>query len=121
MIRSPTSSPAAQAKTPPPSFMPPALRHLPPGPRSPAWRWLRNDARRSSSLNLSRLPLFHRRQVDCAMKQVGADLLAKASADGETGSQEAAGGTNRPIRADLSGGRAEQDQSAGCDGEQQPE
>src|SRR3954454_24638459 len=56
-----------------------------------------------------------------AMKQVGANLLAKASADGETGSQEAAGGTNRAIRADLSGGRAEQDQCAGCDGEQQPE
>src|SRR4051794_21473953 len=78
MIRSPTSSPAAQAKTPPPSFMPPALRHLPPGPRSPAWRWLRNDARRSSSLNLSRLPLFHRRQVDCAGYRHPAELISYA-------------------------------------------
>src|SRR5271165_6320677 len=29
-------------KTPPPNFVPPAVKHSPPGPRSPAWRWLRN-------------------------------------------------------------------------------
>src|SRR5271165_2082847 len=66
MIRLPTFSPAAPTKTPPPSFVPPAVKHSPHGPRSPAWRWLRNHACRRPSLNPSRLSLFHRRQVDGA-------------------------------------------------------
>src|SRR5271165_7291537 len=67
MIRLPTFSPAAPTKTPPPSFVPPAVKHSPHGPRSPAWRWLRNHACRRPSLNPSRLSLFHRRQVDDAV------------------------------------------------------
>src|SRR5208283_1188755 len=66
MIRLPTFSPAAPTKTPPPSFVPPAVKHSPHGPRSPAWRWLRNHACRRPSLNPVRLSLFHRRQVDGA-------------------------------------------------------
>src|SRR5208283_3902357 len=66
MIRLPTFSPAAPTKTPPPSFVPPAVKHSPHGPRSPAWRWLRNHACRRLSLNPVRLSLFHRRQVDGA-------------------------------------------------------
>ena len=66
MNRSPTFSPAAPTKTPPPSFIPPATKHSPPGPRLPAWRWPRNHACRRPPLNPSRLPLFHRRQVDGA-------------------------------------------------------
>jgi hypothetical protein len=42
MIRSPTFSPAAPTKTPPRSFISPADKDSPPGPRSPAWRWLCN-------------------------------------------------------------------------------
>src|SRR5271165_5935599 len=67
MIRLPTFSPAAPTKTPPPSFVPPAVKHSPHGPRSPAWRWLRNHACRRPSLNPSRLSLFHRRQLDGAL------------------------------------------------------
>src|SRR5208283_5632017 len=68
MIRLPTFSPAAPTKTPPPSFVPPAVKHSPHGPRSPAWRWLRNHACRRPSLNPVRLSLFHRRQVDGAQR-----------------------------------------------------
>jgi putative transposase len=35
-IRSPMFLPAIPAKTPPPGFEPPAVKHSPPGPRSPA-------------------------------------------------------------------------------------
>src|SRR5271165_3326783 len=66
MIRSPTFSPAAPTKTPPPSFVPPAVKRSTLGPRLPARRWLRNHACRRPSLNPSRLSLFHRRQVDGA-------------------------------------------------------
>src|SRR5271165_1658536 len=66
MIRSPTFSPAAPTKTPPPSFVPPAVKRSTLGPRLPARRWLRNHACRRPSINPSRLSLFHRRQVDGA-------------------------------------------------------
>src|SRR5271166_1138244 len=66
MIRSPTFSPAAPTKTPPPSFVPLAVKRSTLGPRLPARRWLRNHACRRPSLNPSRLSLFHRRQVDGA-------------------------------------------------------
>jgi hypothetical protein len=64
MIRSSTFSPTAPTETPPPSVAPPAVKHSPPGPKLPAWRWLRDHARRPPSLNPSRLPLFRQRQVD---------------------------------------------------------
>src|SRR6202012_5489793 len=37
--QTPTCSPAVPTKTPPRSFIPPAIKHSPPGPKSPAWRW----------------------------------------------------------------------------------
>jgi hypothetical protein len=37
-----------------------AVKHSPPGPRLPAWRWLRNHACRWLRLDPTRLPLFHR-------------------------------------------------------------
>jgi hypothetical protein len=50
MIGSPTSSPAAPAKTPPPSFILLAVKPSPSWPSLPAWRWLRNHARRPAAI-----------------------------------------------------------------------
>src|SRR5271165_368615 len=86
MIRSPTSSPAVQTKTPPPSSVPPEAKRSPPGPRSPARRWLRNHAFPPPPLNPSRLRLFHRRQVDGALRASPAGtepVEAKGWASGE--------------------------------------
>jgi hypothetical protein len=47
-------------------FIPPAVKHSPHGPRSPAERWLRNHTYRQRPFNPSHLRLFHRRQVDGA-------------------------------------------------------
>src|SRR5271165_6624359 len=73
MIRLPTLSPAAPAKIPPPSFVSPAVKHSPAGPRSPASRWLRNHTWRQPPLQPSCLPLFRRRQVDGALIIVGTE------------------------------------------------
>ena len=62
----PTFSPAAPSKTPPPRFVLPEAEHSPPGPRSLVWRWLRNHACRSPSLNPSRLSQLLCQQVDGA-------------------------------------------------------
>src|ERR1700712_2449988 len=84
MIRSPTFSPAAPTKIPPPSFVAPAAKHSPPGPRSPAWRWLHSRAVAGGNSTHSRLPLFHRRQVDGALaRHCGSIRLETASVDGD--------------------------------------